>query len=476
MRTSTTRGSALEMERAFEDKILELSGVTSATKVDAGASPADSHGSVYDMMMAFQNTVDELSGSLMMSSEVVEDDEDAIAVLGSRDPEHQDKLERYLHSLIGDLTGILNDNGVFGTLFDYDDTNLYMTVSTEDNPATQYTIPLEDLTQDFNQIDKDLDYIIDGTVGQSSEHHVEASVDVNHEGDADYLGELEQIDQEAGELVQRYMKGDESPYDILTELGYEETESDFYTKAVDKYTRVFDFRYNGNDMMQDDYYCRYYVLQDDIIPAGFNQTKLNLYDESLDPHHLVDEVVDETIEGYTDISTEYTKIRSKQVLDSDGFLTDYTWYRDSDGLNVFVFGDNEVYGPEDGYFDHEEEDDAAAEEWFNSYNGFEDDEDDWDTLDADDIYSCDKSAPVEGAWGQGWYFGKEEADQFGDLISTNLSGKTVSKRRDLAEEPGGLIYEANQLGIDMWDLLRALEGMCYQQRAQEIDDSTYKIM
>ena len=71
------------------------------------------------------------------------------------------------------------------------------------------------------------------------------------------------------------------------------------------------------------------------------------------------------------------------------------------------------------------------------------------------------------------YFGDEESAKYGDLIAEKLSGKTVSKRSDTAEEPGGLIYEANKLGIDMWDLLRALEGMCYEGRARAIDDSTY---
>jgi len=28
----------------------------------------------------------------------------------------------------------------------------------------------------------------------------------------------------------------------------------------------------------------------------------------------------------------------------------------------------------------------------------------------------------------------------------------------------------------MWDLLEALEGLCYQGRAMEIDDSTYEII
>ena len=72
-------------------------------------------------------------------------------------------------------------------------------------------------------------------------------------------------------------------------------------------------------------------------------------------------------------------------------------------------------------------------------------------------------------------FGLEKAEKYSSLITKNLSGKTVSKRKDKAEEPGGLVYEANKIGIDMWDLLEALEGMCYLGKAEEIDDSTYLV-
>ena len=72
-------------------------------------------------------------------------------------------------------------------------------------------------------------------------------------------------------------------------------------------------------------------------------------------------------------------------------------------------------------------------------------------------------------------FGKEKAEKYGSQISAALSGKTVSKRKDLAEEPGGLIYEAKQLDMDMWDLLEALEGMCRLGTAEETDDSTYLV-
>jgi hypothetical protein len=73
----------------------------------------------------------------------------------------------------------------------------------------------------------------------------------------------------------------------------------------------------------------------------------------------------------------------------------------------------------------------------------------------------------------GSFYGEREAMLYKDLISRNLSGKTVSKLKTLAEKPGGLVYEAKQLDIDMWDLLEALEGMCHLGLAKEIDESTY---
>lgn len=68
-----------------------------------------------------------------------------------------------------------------------------------------------------------------------------------------------------------------------------------------------------------------------------------------------------------DPKTKWTFVKSKEVEDSDGFLTDYTWYEGSDGTQVMVFGDNDIYKPEDGYFDITFTDRKQAEDWFNSY-------------------------------------------------------------------------------------------------------------
>ncbi len=78
-------------------------------------------------------------------------------------------------------------------------------------------------------------------------------------------------------------------------------------------------------------------------------------------------------------------------------------------------------------------------------------------------------------YGDRWYFGKEEFEKYGQDVYNQLKGRAISKRRDLADEVGGLRYEADILGMDMFDLLRTLEGLCYNGMAQEIDDSTYAV-
>lgn len=84
------------------------------------------------------------------------------------------------------------------------------------------------------------------------------------------------------------------------------------------------------------------------------------------------------------IGHNWEKVATKSVYDSDGFLTDYTWYRDlNSDLHIFVFGDNDIYGPDIGYADFETENMKEAADWFENYEGFVDDEDD-DSYEVDD--------------------------------------------------------------------------------------------
>lgn len=67
----------------------------------------------------------------------------------------------------------------------------------------------------------------------------------------------------------------------------------------------------------------------------------------------------------------YILIKSKSVEDADGFYTDYTMYKDNvTGNFVFIFGDNEVYTPENESPDYVAETAKEAYDWFNNYEGF----------------------------------------------------------------------------------------------------------
>ena len=88
-----------------------------------------------------------------------------------------------------------------------------------------------------------------------------------------------------------------------------------------------------------------------------------------------------------DTKSDWEEVASKNVFDSDGFLTDYVWYTDGD-RHGFVFGDSDRYRPEDGDFDWEidivegKEAEAyrEAQDWFNSYRGFEEEDPDFDEV------------------------------------------------------------------------------------------------
>lgn len=81
-----------------------------------------------------------------------------------------------------------------------------------------------------------------------------------------------------------------------------------------------------------------------------------------------------------EIDTDWSELRYKQVPDSDGFYTDYTLYEwiGDPGAEVdkyiCVFGDKELYYPEGAYPDCDFSTDSEEEayEWFDSYNGFDD--------------------------------------------------------------------------------------------------------
>lgn len=118
-----------------------------------------------------------------------------------------------------------------------------------------------------------------------------------------------------------------------------------------------------------------------VISASLNQ----MVSESLNEYLTQDELISAIENGkpfdlndfkryaHTD-GPAYKELDHKMVLDSDGFQTDYTLYYDYDlGEYICIFGDRDLYNPDNADFDAEFETEEEAREWFDSYNGFEDD-------------------------------------------------------------------------------------------------------
>ncbi len=71
--------------------------------------------------------------------------------------------------------------------------------------------------------------------------------------------------------------------------------------------------------------------------------------------------------------TEWDLVESKQIVDFDGFLTEYTlWHNEFTDMYVCIFGDRDIYYPENADWDFETDDKDEAYEWFYSYDTEED--------------------------------------------------------------------------------------------------------
>lgn len=80
----------------------------------------------------------------------------------------------------------------------------------------------------------------------------------------------------------------------------------------------------------------------------------------------------------------------KHVRDSDGMLTDYALYTTKDeDKYICMFGDADVYAPDEMYADAEFDTEEEALEWFENYVGPGDEEDE------DDIYSSEETDAEE---------------------------------------------------------------------------------
>lgn len=66
-------------------------------------------------------------------------------------------------------------------------------------------------------------------------------------------------------------------------------------------------------------------------------------------------------------------VDTKSVPDSDGFLTDYTLYA-KDGVYICMFGDTDIYEPDEDDADFVTESRIEAFRWFENYEGLVDED------------------------------------------------------------------------------------------------------
>lgn len=94
------------------------------------------------------------------------------------------------------------------------------------------------------------------------------------------------------------------------------------------------------------------------------------FDESVELNEDEDLDLDDS-----DSSYNFKVIDSKDVPDSDGFITDYTlYYLPDEKKYVTIFGDSDFYDPSNTEPDFETDSESEAREWFDSYEGFIDED------------------------------------------------------------------------------------------------------
>ena len=128
----------------------------------------------------------------------------------------------------------------------------------------------------------------------------------------------------------------------------------------------------------------YEVKQEDYDPERIEQIIIGIL-ERIEDTNKVESVKNKQCTEDYDIDFDavtipederYEYIKSKTVLDSGGWRTDYTMYYDwEDDKYIFIFGDNDVYDPTNESPDWECDTETEANEWFDNYTGFDDEED-----------------------------------------------------------------------------------------------------
>lgn len=124
-----------------------------------------------------------------------------------------------------------------------------------------------------------------------------------------------------------------------------------------------------------------------------------------------------TSSTYDEDDTSWILLERKSVPDADGFYTDYCLYQNEDETEyVCIFGDREIYTPDNKEPDAEFDTYKEAKEWFDDYEGFVDEDDDIYSSTTSDIISKLKeelkSAVTDTMLSEEFGFYENEVEQY----------------------------------------------------------------
>lgn len=338
-----------------------------------------SHGSPEQLRALVQNKIAELGGEAEVESATNIDDT---------------RLE-YLNQL-KDAAAEMLDNEVAGIEWEQDDAHLYAIVEwIEGEAKLKITFPFDDLVFDADDIDTDAEYISNtvcatlddvemnlaenpelvqlvesatNTAGISSKPTVIRADDtLNDEGhvpvEVGYIQRVEeQVVSELSEML----------IDVSWEADDDISGNIYLTATCPALDRVLEFTIPYADLQMDNEEEDVRYICDNIRLTLDDPDNFIDSDEGLDASTAVDECDQVPVKG---AASEWEQIATKSVEDSDGFLTDYTlWKNTTDGHFECIFGDNDLYTPENEFADAEFEDEASAREWFDNYTGYADED------------------------------------------------------------------------------------------------------
>ena len=228
---------------------------------------------------------------------------------------------------------------------------------------------------------------------------------------ADYLEEIQEVFPDAtrrGKLITAHNSGSiASSEDITAEYNIQFKHSvinELRPLLVEKLESKYGIEFFVTDMFIEGDNMHIQVYGDDKyhgdidIPVDYSFDIWDLLEDAFNKfQELFDSKSSSPVKSYTDVEEDisrydkdvdrYHMMVVKSVEDSDGFLTEYAMYevRLSDGSIEYecYLGDRDLYGPWNGEgLDFSSEDYDEAVEWWNSYDGFEDEN-------LKDVYSSD---------------------------------------------------------------------------------------